>query len=214
MEIIQSLKKHNTPNDRFSDFFHVGDRSPWARLYQRFKVRESHGAVWLINELNEREDQWTIVIESAVALGEIARSDWGPSNVDLGRKLLDRGIRFRTVAFTALPRGLPRTISTVPRVYPVGWRPGKEEYHEYIRERRKILRGPRGAAALRQGGIIFRIAMEELEPEAALLGPRLQESPVWKLDPGIGNDTSGYDDELTELETDIICGVYKVLNSK
>ena len=92
-----------------------------------------------------------------------------------------------------------------------GW-----DYKAYELRAYSILSQPRGRAALERGGIVWRLALEILGPEAlgrAMDGPS---QDVWRhgreLRPERGD--SLYSDALSDYELDIVCGVYHVYTGK
>ncbi|KAI0373836.1 hypothetical protein BV20DRAFT_937080 [Pilatotrama ljubarskyi] len=126
------------------------------------------------------------------------------------------------MAFRTLYLPRPRDLIAPPLVLPpiLGWRPPGavftgHEYQAYEERAFEILSQPKARSAVLSGGILWRIAMEvtsgRLE-ELALNGPS---SDVYRWGatyrPERGDDY--YDDALSELETDIVCGVYKVFTN-
>ena len=86
----------------------------------------------------------------------------------------------------------------------------RDDYEAYVRDRARLLMSPRGRAALLQGGIVAQIAREHIAVDSALLGPS-SSVIVHRLGMHI-TDTSGlefWDDNLTENEIGIICGVHR-----
>ena len=87
---------------------------------------------------------------------------------------------------------------------------GSDDYEGYIRHRAQLLMSLRGHAALLRGGIVARIAREHIAIDLALLGPS---SAVTVHCLGMHvTDRRGlefWDDDLTENEIGIICGVYR-----
>jgi hypothetical protein len=83
------------------------------------------------------------------------------------------------------------------------------DYEAYEHQRAARLSSPRGRAALLRGGIVARLANEHLSLDSACFGPSSFVSTY-----GIGFsvvDSTGrkfWDDELTNDEVDIICGVH------
>ena len=87
---------------------------------------------------------------------------------------------------------------------------GSDDYEGYVRHRAQLLMLPRGRAALLQGGIVAWIAREHIAVDSVLLGPS-SSVIVHRLAMHI-TDTSGlefWDDDLTENEIGIICGVHQ-----
>ncbi|KAI0740292.1 hypothetical protein C8Q76DRAFT_608364 [Earliella scabrosa] len=89
----------------------------------------------------------------------------------------------------------------------------KEEYRNYEVRARALLNTPRGRAALLQGGIIWRIAMELLGQDAierAISGPSSDCHLYGKEFMPPSRQLPCYDDQLTEDEMSLIIGAYVI----
>lgn len=175
-----------------------------------FTLRKVSPRTWVLDSVVADDVRWLCVVEDPVTLMEIARSGYGPTKADLARSLCRRGLAFRTV----LP-GLPRWPLPPPRrvglgVMPHGTMPTLDDYESYERLRRDFLRGPGGVAALKKGGVVWRLAMEEVDPEDIVFGPRGGTLASFQVE---WDGASAVDDDLTPQELDLICGVHHVLNS-
>jgi len=132
--------------------------------------------------------------------------------VSLSRFLLENGITFRTLLQLRRvdsPRSLNNDETLLPmRLSDYVFRPS--DYEAYIRNRATLLKSPRARAALLQGGIIGRIAREHIGLESATLGPSSAVT-VHRLGVHLTTRDGGqfWDDDLTENEIGIICGVYR-----
>jgi len=153
---------------------------------------------------------WVIVVDAATAL-QCVRAPWGPTTQRLACHLLARGISFHTFlpvhpASTHQTPNIPTTQGLGGRA--PGYRPDALEYKEYERKREEFLRGPRGRAALMSGGIVWRLAVDSLglNHDLVLAGPSEEAQHF-----GPGQDALIVkDDQLTNEEYDLICGVYRV----
>ena len=133
------------------------------------------------------------------------------SAVSLSYRLLKHGVTFRTVQplGSTFAKYLPQEVKlTIPiRMY--NYQFGPNDYEAYEHQRAARLSSPRGRAALLRGGIVARLANEHLSLDSACFGPSSFVSTY-----GIGFsvvDSTGrkfWDDELTNDEVDIICGVH------
>jgi hypothetical protein len=87
--------------------------------------------------------------------------------------------------------------------------PDAADYAAYEVARDRFLLSPHGRAALLKGGIVWRLAMEFLSPGIVLAGPSDIASASGYIMHllGIGDFC---DDDLSEDELDLICGVYRV----
>jgi hypothetical protein len=126
--------------------------------------------------------------------------------------LLENGIAFRTVQH--LPHiDSSRTLNNDETLLPMrlsNYQFGPDDYEAYVRHCAQFLTSPRGRAALLRGGIVARIAREHIAIDSALLGPS-SAVIVHRLGMHI-TDSRGlefWDDDLTENEIGIICGVHR-----
>ncbi|KAJ3551224.1 hypothetical protein NM688_g4826 [Phlebia brevispora] len=198
----------------------VCDTAPGAlNLVRRFKdlpvqIKHLDEKFYLIDVHNPNDVRWQVVAHTAVDILHLLRDiinthiDTHISRVLLARALCSNGIPFHTV----LPMSSASTMSPPPvnlDICPFNYNSTVEEYYVYEARRNSILQGPRGRAALLKGGIIWRLAMETLNPDFVLSGPGGDRAHEFII-----NQASSYmvDDDLSVDELDIISGVYKVLN--
>ena len=130
----------------------------------------------------------------------------------VARFLIERGIKFRTLV--SLPSVSPSvSIRDTTRMIPIrlsGYQFASHDYAAYLHDRAAILAQPQGRAALLQGGIVWRLAKEDLGLDSALQGPS---SAVTAHHTGYATDELDlgwalWDDELSDTEARLICGVY------
>jgi hypothetical protein len=131
--------------------------------------------------------------------------------ISLCEFLLENGIAFRTLQY--LPHiASSRTLNNDETLLPMrlsDYQFESDDYEAYIRHRAQFLTSPRGRAALLRGGIVARIAREHIAIDSALLGPS---SAVMVHRLGMHVTNGGlefWDDDLTENEIGIICGVHR-----
>jgi hypothetical protein len=133
------------------------------------------------------------------------------SGITLCQFLLENGIPFRTLQrLDRIPaRRVLKNDETLIPIRLSGYRFGPSDYEAYIRHRAQLLTSPRGRAALLRGGIVARIAREHIDTDSALFGPS---SAVIVHRLGIhiveNNGSELWDDDLTENEIGIICGLH------
>ena len=160
---------------------------------------------------------WQIVLMDALTALEVLRRQWGPDKAAVVRELVSRGMAFRTVRFCRAPRSATDTTDEEysssrrgVQVCAMGHRPGLDDYKAYLLQREAVLSRPHARAALLKGGIVWRIALEVLSVEDAVLGPQFGDT---RLSLGGPHVPFGYgiDDDLCLQELDILCGVYRIL---
>lgn len=158
-------------------------------------------------------NDWSIALmDAATAVRAYKILQAGPhSPQSLALSLVKQGIAFHTFQ----PLSFEITAELVGRDRKLfrgtGYRFGMEDYAMYVRQRGQLLSSPRGRAALLYGGVMWRLALEHIGAESAVLGPS-----VSVLDNGLGDivhvEGVGFvgDDKLTDDELAIICGLYHV----
>lgn len=83
------------------------------------------------------------------------------------------------------------------------------DYAVYEAARDRLLHSDRGRAALGMGGIVWRLAYEVLSEDVFLQGPSQHATRVGSI-----TGESYVDDQLTDVEVDQICGVYRTWASE
>ncbi|GJF00665.1 hypothetical protein PsYK624_169610 [Phanerochaete sordida] len=157
---------------------------------------------------------WCLAVMTAIDAVEIARRRWGPKAEDIVHELVARGISFRIL----WPLGAaPSPARPAPTLRPIGgwvglgyrdatYKPVGMDYQLYIDRRRAIINGPRAAAALAKGGIVWRLVYEELEPGESLLERHYSDQNTVLRVGENSYETCAISDE----ELNCICGVYRI----
>jgi len=159
---------------------------------------------------------WELVLREAATALQCLRHHWGPSPVHIARCLLEMGIPFSTrlrvpPPYPTLRRGFYTNLVLGWRQQ--GYKPDYADYVAYATTRDSFLRLPHARAALLKGGIVWRLAIEVTGRFAALEGPSenvLEHGSLLTLPSG----NQLWDDDLSDAELDLICGVYKVYTGK
>lgn len=134
------------------------------------------------------------------------------SALSLSNFLLENGIAFTTL-LALNPICSSRTLNNDETMLPMrlsGYTFGPDDYEAYIHHRARFLTSPRGRAALLRGGIVARIAREHIGLDSATLGPS-SAITVHRLGKHYTatNGVQFWDDELSENEIGIICGLHR-----
>lgn len=156
---------------------------------------------------------WTIALydlpQALFVFRMLLRNSHSPAS--MACILLEEGVPFRTLLRLAdvhLRSSLSDIFVLVPiRLSDYIFKPS--DYEVYVHQRAMILSSPRGRAALLRGGIIGRLAKEHLGIESACLGPS-HSVTVHRIGFNV-TDKFGiqhWDDELTDTEIDVICGLH------
>lgn len=169
--------------------------------------------------------EYIVAVADPLAVNQLIREGYGQSTYQIARILLRKGIAFKTLSPYA---GSPQLMFAAPPMpmlhgtvaLGLGVRKAGDDnftlrdYEEYTDRRTEFIWSPSERAALLAGGILRRLAIDalgdQLDEAMVLSGP----SPY----PTRGNyvvfDGSGYvDDVITDHQADVVCGVYRVLNT-
>jgi hypothetical protein len=153
---------------------------------------------------------WKIGVSHPATALYICRLDCRYEEVDIARDLLQEGIPFHTL----LPlKGIPPSVQHDNFAVPIrlsGYRFTRRDYDAYLHQRAAILSGPGGRAALLQGGILWRLVVQETSFNSVIQGPSssvlLHRSGNSYNDPQSGNHF--WDDELSKNQVLLLCGAY------
>jgi len=160
-----------------------------------------------------RDSSWSISVDSMTAL-ECIRRGLGPHTIDIANFLISHGVRFH-----ALERVQSFPISEKPPDRPhcryLGHRPAGysfdlADFAGYEALRDSFLRSQsHGPLALREGGIIARLAREVLPNSNALSGPTSEALNGHRARFICNNDSEIYvADNFLDAELGLICGTY------
>lgn len=130
-----------------------------------------------------------------------------PNITFAAQHLVDCGKSFRIFMNPKRPKKYPRpTPPILP--HPENSRPFMHyDFVAYERVRERFFQHPHARAALLEGGIIWRLAMEHLDSQDALRGPS-DSANDFGDSISLPNGTELVDDSLTDDERDLICGTY------
>jgi hypothetical protein len=160
-----------------------------------------------------RDTAWKLALPDAASALECVRRRLGPHTVSLAENLVERGIQFFTlsrVLVGSVPTSHDVSHDDISLGYrPIGYTPHLADYAVYRCSLARFLHQPQARAALLKGGIVWRLAREFLDNDVVLMGPS-QNALHGMLGVFRYGDTNFCDDELTDEEMDLICGVYKV----
>jgi hypothetical protein len=143
----------------------------------------------------------------------VCRLPAGFAEMDLAYFLCQRGIPFRTLQ---PPPSIPRILKRPPLVHHLPVRSHthkftKADYESYVTMRALLLTEPHMQAAIKRGGLLWRLTCGTLGLSEALSGPRGTGSiTIVDTFPGI---QALEDDGLTRDELDLLCGAYECVSS-
>jgi hypothetical protein len=118
-----------------------------------------------------------------------------------------------------IPQPQPARMTPSPTLgyYPKDYNPGLREYRYYERVRKEFCSLPRARAALTRGNIIWRLALESIGVPAEEIVSDGPSEEVFTHGTCITNLRTSdvlWDDELSEEEKDLMCGVYRVFTGE
>lgn len=163
-----------------------------------------------------------LVVESATTAVQILRSGWGPNFTQVLLRLCERGIPFRVLdwkppldlAPAQLLRMQPPSATVLSQLWWRGddWKATWRDYLLYQEARDLYIRQyPHCRAALRRGGILWRLAMESLLPDSLYD----QFEPVESTMSPVALDGEEFVEQtLSEAEIDFLIGTYKIQSSE
>ncbi len=161
--------------------------------------------------------KWKIATVTARHTLMICRLDPQMKEEEIARFLVTRGIPFRTLqASTALLRTplVPKIPIKTP-CRPLSYQFTLQDYDAYTIHYRYFLLNPRSRAALMKGGYIWRVAIPVVSITTVISGPT-----GWSTDPEEMFIASSpelgkfVDDELTDAEIQLLCGLYHCSTGK
>ena len=221
LEFLEFLGASKTPKNTTWDIANGNRMSiSGSELFRQMRVIEHTGnpgqeEKWFVFDFKETATvPWMVAVPNIIDAFYVCRLDRpGGSRItdfEVARELLNHGIQFSTL----LPvNPLPRSISPVIAV-PIrlsDYKFTQDDYYAYEQQRAALLSDPRVArAALLRGGIVWRLAVATLSFDDVLEGPTIaatlrRQGIVVKTD---DNSVDLCDDGLSQLELDIICGLY------
>jgi hypothetical protein len=156
----------------------------------------------------EQQSPYQVVVEDAATALECYRRTWN-TPVDVARCLVQSGKAFQTY----VPKP-PAPLYPMRRPYlSLGFRQAgyvfdTHDYRVFEDRLEQFFRLPHSRAALLSGGIVWRIAMEFIYPGLVLMGP--SENVAHFGDVVQTPDGPIVDNNLTQEELNLICGVYEV----
>lgn len=151
-----------------------------------------------------------IAVHSRTTLREVLRRRWGPGNAQIGRALLERGIPFKMLLSKPLPNAYTPAHLTDPLYRLEGRVFTAEDYRSYVVRRLELFKHKSIAtAALRCGGILWRLALEsnvDIDDVTSFPG----EEEMLEASIAHSGSTLMVYDTLSPEIMEAIVGVYKV----
>ncbi|GJF00239.1 hypothetical protein PsYK624_165190 [Phanerochaete sordida] len=202
-----------TPYPLLSDISTVNERHSGLKSRASVVVVARYGRTYV---LSRHRRGWVLAVTSATTALEVVRRGWDPEKDMTAEEMIRRGMEFSTLALSRSPLPTAAPAPAVPKRSESGWsglgyrepdyRPTPLDFALYERSRRAILGRPHGRAALMRGGIVWRLAYEDVDPQRVLFGP----SDSGQKDVQLLGDVAYEDDRLSEEELFVICGVYRI----
>ncbi|KAK7679194.1 hypothetical protein QCA50_017772 [Cerrena zonata] len=164
--------------------------------------------------VNSRLQGWIIAVHSRTTVREVLRRRWGPGNAQIGRALLERGIPFRMLLSKPLSNAYIPVHLTDPLYRLEGRAFTADDYKSYVVRRLELFKYKSIAtAALRCGGILWRLALESnVDINNAI--STAEEDEMFNASLAYNGPTLMVYDFLPEEIVEAIVGVYKVYTGK
>ncbi|KJA16736.1 hypothetical protein HYPSUDRAFT_147368 [Hypholoma sublateritium FD-334 SS-4] len=176
------------------------------------KLQSKMGVVYMFDFGKHSSQPWKLATTAARHALTICRLDSSMREDEIARYLVSRGIPFRTLQNSeTLRRGsrFPPPKIVHPR-RAMDYVFTFEDYRAYTQHCAALLCHPRSRAALMKGGYIWRVSVPILSMQKVIDGPS-----GWSTNPDemfVASSTEMgefVDDELTDLEIEAFCGLYR-----
>lgn len=187
-------------------------KPPASRGQDHRRDVDGERKVWFVFPKDRDSSQPCIGVYSVITYKQVYREQWGPTLENIGDELTRRGIPFM-LAWPAqrVPRRIPMISPLSNIIRPLNFPYQKSDYLAYVNQRLSLFRHlPLAKTALRQGGIIWRLALESFELGAQPPSSVAGEIHEHMSDPLSFDVQAGtfMENLLTDAEIDVICGVY------
>lgn len=194
----------------FNDDLVVERVTNGSRVFYRLVPQHGHA---------QRDPKWDLLVQDAITAVEcLRRSNPSLGKAQLANFFLQTGRPFST-RMPIIPAPPP---ALTPRLGPysrgglgerhIDYKPDVMDYKGYECDRAAFLTSDRARAALQEGGIVWRLAVEHVRFADVVEGPVDVASGLYKRFDG--ETVGGWDDKLTDDELDLICGVYKIFTGE
>ncbi|KAK7677675.1 hypothetical protein QCA50_019366 [Cerrena zonata] len=204
-----ALSDCHVPDEDF-----IRQHNLWGFTLSKASPVEGLPHFFAIKTVNSSMSGWVIAVETRTSLRETLRRRWGPGNAQLGRAFLERGIPFRMLWKEALPPAevLPHLVNPIYRWD--RWTFSVADYQSYVNRRLQLFENKAVAsAALRAGGILWRLALEsyvDLDQVTSVTAIDYVGSLRMAY---LGSSLMVYDDLPFDIAETVV-GVYKVFTGK
>jgi hypothetical protein len=185
------------------------------------EMQFANGTQYFISPLQrflhtERDTSWFLSVDSMTAL-ECIRRGLGPHTIDIANFLITHGVRFRTLQLIE-NSPISEILPVGPQCRYLGYRSLNYSFdladfagYEVLRD--SFLRSqPHGPRALREGGIIARLAREVLPNCNALSGPS-PEALGGHRALFVCDEKIYVEDDFSDAELGLICGSYALADT-
>ena len=180
-----------------------------------FKIKlDDSSSFYMIPSTDSRVLGWIILVKTQSTMREIMRRRLGPSNIQIVDGMTRRGLEFSIICSSPLAETyIPQHLLT--NVYrEEGYKFSRWDYEEYMIVRLSLLNIPSVArAALRHGGILWRLCMESGVDSSVFGGFDVEGKGIRPNKCSI-NGLDIWEDTLPPELIDRLVGVYKVFTGK
>jgi hypothetical protein len=167
------------------------------------------------NPPSSTDPPWDLVVEDPLTALEYYRRDFSRSVIDIAAAFLHTGTPFSTRIQSDWAQAAVIHPHRHEKHVGLGWRQkgyagDTADYAAYEALCTEFLRQPRARSACLKGGIVWRLAKHSVELGVTSTGPS---DDVFDYGSCIVSDSGGldlWDNDLSEDELNLICGVYRV----
>jgi hypothetical protein len=214
LEFIQTLASGRHPKPSLWDLSRE-NRQSLVFQTRLTRCRRLPSGLFLFDFGQSATAPWKIAVTRAADALHICRLDPRYNDLDIATHLLRQGVEFRTLLplrdleLCSLPEPAKPTL---PIRLGLGYtyKFSKRDYNTYQRQVEPIIDGPRGRAVLLRGGILWRIAVQDVSFTSVLRGPSssvlVHRNRFHVEDPETGDVL--WDDDLSENDNKLLCGTY------
>ncbi|KAF7971128.1 hypothetical protein HWV62_22004 [Athelia sp. TMB] len=164
--------------------------------------------------VNFNEDPaYEVLVEDPLTALECLRRKQLVNRREIVKHLITTGKSFMTRASTSqlpYPQSPSVKWNRPPGYRRPTWKPDMLDYKHYENHRNDFLLTPRSRAAVKYGGIVWRLSVQSIDPDYVAAGPSSEIFATSRAKYFDHDEARYWDDELIDEEIDIICGVYKI----
>ena len=180
---------------------------------QIVKYEQGNTDLYVIRPRSSSWDRssWYVATTSSTAVLLLFRKKWLTMR-EIATSFLSLGIPFHTVEERMredTPAAPDRQPSRCLNVRPQNFEPTEEDHEAYLRNRDEVFKSPQARVLRLNGGIVGRLAQEDVPDVVVLDGPSFCDDLI-----GTTANSAFLDDYISSYDLDIVSGVYRVMKDR